>query len=87
MALLCGIDESGMCIYDIPDSELSKFKQKSRWMDEETRVRLFPGKDQLTKEDAQVVIPVAAAGGDVQGFGTNHVCCAYTGEGYVCWPC
>jgi len=37
MAILCGIGESGMALYDIPDGELSKFQLNSRPLDEEAR--------------------------------------------------
>jgi hypothetical protein len=88
MAILCGIGESGMDLYEIPDADLSRFQVTSRPLDEESRAKLFPGKDQPTKDDAQGMIPVAAAGGDVQAFGTDDICYVYDADGDVIWwPC
>jgi hypothetical protein len=85
MAILCGIGESGMALYDIPDAELSKFQLKGRPLDEESRAKLFPGKGELTRDDAQGVVPVAASGGDVQAFGTNDICYVYDSLGDIWW--
>ena len=70
MAILSGVSESGEeALYDIPDSELSKYKLNSQPMTDEVRSRAFPGKDKLTKDDAQGVMATApSAGGDVQGY-------------------
>jgi hypothetical protein len=61
MAIVSVVHESGeQALYDIPDSELEKYRLKSAPMSEETRARLFPGKDKLTKEDAHGFIQVAS---------------------------
>jgi hypothetical protein len=84
MAILCGISEAGMSLYDIPDGELSKYQLKGRPLDEEARSKHFAGKEP-TKDDAQGVVPVAASGGDVQGFGTNDICYIYDAAGDIIW--
>ena len=84
MAILCGIGDAGMSLYDIPDAELAKFQLKSKPLDEESRAKLFPDKEP-TKDDAQGVVPVAASGGDVQGFGTNDICYIYDTAGDIIW--
>ncbi len=70
MAIVKGVNEVGEpAFYDVPDSELSQHKLDVKPLTDEIRNRLFPGKDKLTKEDAQAVIPVGTAqGGDVEGF-------------------
>jgi len=85
MAILCGISESGMALYDIPDAELAKFELKTRPLDGEAAAKLFPGKSEPTKDDAHGVVAVAAAGGDVQGFGTNDICYVYDAAGDIIW--
>ncbi len=88
MAILCGISEAGMSLYDIPDNDLSNYQLKTRPLDEESRNKLFPNKEQPSKDDAHGMVPVAASGGDVQGFGTNDICYVTDGYGdYVWWYC
>jgi len=70
MAILSGVGAGGEeALYDIPDSELSKYKLNAQPMTDEARARALPGKDKLTKDDAQGVMATApSAGGDVQGY-------------------
>jgi hypothetical protein len=70
MAILSGVTESGEeALYDIPDADLAKHKLDSVQLTDEIRVRLFPGKDKLTKDDAQGVIATApGAESEVQGY-------------------
>lgn len=71
MAVISAFSEAGeQSLYDIPDSELSKYKMKTAPMTDEVRGRLFPNKDELTKDDAHGVMVAAPSGdGDVQAFG------------------
>ena len=85
MAILCGISDSGMALYDIPETDLSKFRVNSRPLDEESRAKLFPNKSEPSKDDAQGVLQVAAAGGDVQGFSTTWICYVYDAAGDIIW--
>jgi hypothetical protein len=70
MAIVSGVDEVGEhAFYDIPDSDLSKYKLKTAQLTDEVRMRLFPDKDKLTKDDAHGVIPAApSVGGEVEGY-------------------
>ncbi len=65
MAIVSHINEAGEeALYDIPDSELAKYKVNSEPLTEEVRARLFPNKDKLTKDDANGVMLVAPDLGD-----------------------
>jgi len=81
MAVLSGVDEAGApALYDIPDGELSKYKLNLKPMTDEVRNRLFPGKDKLTKDDAQGVVPAGRATSDehcLRDSGRRH--CEQTG--------
>ena len=70
MAIVTAVSEAGEeALYDIPDAELSKYKLNTAQMTDEARSRLFPGKDKLSKDDAQGVMATApSAGGDVEGY-------------------
>lgn len=71
MAIVKGVSETGEpAYYDVPDEELGKYKLDAKPLTDEIKNKLFPGKDKLTKEDAQAVIPVgqAQSGSDVEGF-------------------
>lgn len=71
MAIVKGVAETGEpAFYEVPDNELSKYQLKAQPLTDELKDKLFPGKDKLTKEDAQAVIPIgrAPSGGDVEGF-------------------
>lgn len=60
MAIVSAVNEDGEeSLYDIPDSELAKYKLKSAPMTDEARARLFPNKDKLTKDDAHGVMVAA----------------------------
>ncbi len=85
MAILRGVDETGEpAFYDVPDSELSKFKLNAVAMTDDIKERLFPGKDSVSKEDAQGVIPAGrVSGGDVEGF--TAICWYYLEDGYGNW--
>jgi hypothetical protein len=72
MAVLNGVDEAGaFTLYDVPDAELAKYKLNTKPLTDEIRNKLFPGKDAVTKDDAQGVIPAgrsSGGGGDVEGY-------------------
>jgi hypothetical protein len=84
MAIVSGVSESGTeVIYDIPDSELSRYEKKSSVLTDDARAKLFPGKDKPTKDDAHGVIPAApSAGKDVSGYST---CLYYYDDGATLW--
>lgn len=85
MAVLSGTDETGApALYDIPDAELAKHKLSIKPMTDEIKNRLFPGKDKLTKDDAQGVVPAGrASSGDVEGHAM--ICWYYLEDGYGNW--
>lgn len=84
MAVLSGVDNSGApALYDIPDDELSKYKLNLKPMTDEVRNRLFPGKDKLTKDDAQGVVPAGRASSEVEGYAA--ICWYYIDDGYGNW--
>jgi hypothetical protein len=87
MAILSGVSETGEEeLYDVPDGELAKYKLKTAQLTDEIRTRLFPGKDKLTKDDAQgVVVTAPGADAEVQGYAAI---CRYwinDGETLVWW--
>ncbi|MCW2685701.1 MAG: hypothetical protein JWR37_591 [Mycobacterium sp.] len=85
MAVLSGVDEAGSpALYDIPDADLSKHKLNIKPMTDEIRNRLFPGKDKLSKDDAQGVVPAGrTSGGDVEGY--LAICWYYVEDGQGDW--
>lgn len=84
MAILSGVDEAGApALYDIPDGELSKYKLNLKPISDEVRNRLFPGKDKLTKDDAQGVVPAGRATSEVEGYAA--ICWYYVDDGYGNW--
>lgn len=84
MAVLSGVDETGApALYDIPDAELSKYKLNLKPMTDEVRNRLFPGKETLSKEDAQGVVPAGSSSSDVQGYAA--ICWYYVDDGMGNW--
>ncbi len=70
VAVLAGVDEFGeRALYDVPDAALAKYKLNLKPMTDELRAQLFPGRDTLTKEDAQGVLPAGpAAEAEVEGY-------------------
>ena len=72
MAVLNGVDEAGaFTLYDVPDTELAKYKLNTKPLTDEIRNKLFPEKDTVTKDDAQGVIPAgrsSGGGSDVEGY-------------------
>ena len=77
MAILAGVDEEGVfTFYGIPDGELARYELKSKPLTDEVRHRLFPGRDTLTSDDAQGLIPLGQSPtADVEGYG--YSCCLY----------
>ena len=68
---------------DIPPGERSKYKMNLTPMTDEVRNRLFPGKEKLTKEDAQGVVPAGRPSSDVEGYAA--ICWYYVDDGYGNW--
>jgi hypothetical protein len=84
MAVLSGTDEAGApALYEIPDGELSKYKLNLKPMTDEVKNRLFPGKDKLSKDDAQGVVPAGRVSSDVEGY--SAICWYYIEDGYGDW--
>jgi hypothetical protein len=84
MTVLSGTDETGApALYDIPDSELSKYKVNLKPMTDEVRNRLFPDKDSLSKDDAQGVVPAGRPSSDVEGYAA--ICWYYVDDGAGNW--
>lgn len=89
MAVLNGVDEAGaFTLYDVPDAELAKYKLSTKPLTDEIRNELFPGKDKLTKDDAQGVIQAGrgpSSGGDVEGYAAWCVYWIDDGYGNLIW--
>jgi hypothetical protein len=94
MAMLSGIDEAGVeSLYDIPDEVLEKYRLQSKPLTDEDKASLFPGKDELTKDDAQGAIPLHGGDGDADVEGQavivyQRCTCWRTVNGWTYyWPC
>ena len=85
MTIVRGVDETGEgAFYDVPDSELAKYRVNAVPMTDEIKDRLFPGKGELTKEDAQGAIPIGPRpGGEVEGYA--YWCWYYVWDAYGNW--
>ncbi|MCC6175851.1 MAG: hypothetical protein IT305_29490 [Chloroflexi bacterium] len=70
MAIVSAVNESGEeQLYEIPDDVLATYRLQSAQMTDSVRSQVFPDKAELTKDDAQGVMPTApSAGGDVEGY-------------------
>ena len=80
MTVIHAVKEGKLSLYDIPDEELAKYDMKAHPMTDEERARLFPGKDELTRDDAHGMVETLPqeGGGDVQGYGMGNNICWYT---------
>jgi hypothetical protein len=87
MAIVLGTDESGtQTFFDVPAEELSKHKLESKILTDEDQAKLFPGKEELTKDDLHGQIPVGSLGqdgGDVEGY--SWYCWQYFTAGGILW--
>lgn len=87
MTILRGVDEAGETnFYDIPDAELSKYRVNSAPLTDEVKNRLFPGKDTLTKDDAQGVLPAGRVpGAEVEAYSSTCIYFIDDGNGNIIW--
>lgn len=84
MAIVSKPDKETITLYDIPDTELTKYLIPA-----DKAAQMFPKKDKPTRADAIGVASASSSEADVQAYGANpHICyywcCDHHGCGW-CW--
>jgi hypothetical protein len=88
MAIVSSVPERGgeASFYEIPDHELQKYALQTARLTDEKRSQLLAGKEKVSKEDAEGVMPAAVMGGDVQAYGSD-ICWVRVGSVLYWWYC
>ncbi len=89
MAIVSSLPEQGgeATFYDIPENVLQQYALEKDQLTDDKKSEVFSGKSDVTKQDAQGVMPAAVmGGGDVQAYGSD-ICWVRYGRTIYWWYC
>lgn len=80
-------EDNNVTLYDIPETELEKYRISA-----DKLARMFPVKENPTRDDAVAIASAGASGGDVEAYSGQDVCYAWQCDAngncqYVWWYC
>ncbi len=88
MAIVSQIGQQGgeATFYDIPDDQLQQYRLEKAQLTDDKKSEVFSGRSDVSRQDAQGVMPAAAMGGDVQAYGSD-ICWVRYGRTIYWWYC
>jgi hypothetical protein len=89
MAIVSQLSHQGgeATFYDIPDDQLRQYALEKEQLTDDKKSEVFSGKSDVTRQDAQGVMPAAAmGGGDVQAY-NQDICWVRYGRRIYWWYC